>query len=915
MSKNELVNSEKNSFFTWSEEFINYRIRVDEIYTRLTGLTFKREEGRPRAKCCFHDDNNPSMLLNDINHSQYPNSLHCFVCNEHYGIIELLKRIGNCGNDYEARLWLENEYGLPNKNCNSINANNKSTVSSRNIESRIRDEIRPFGEVQEVYAYKNADGKIIDYNVRYIPKQRKTKSFMAFYYNSENDKIFNSQNPIRETDGGACYRLEKLKIISSAMYKAFKNKEVIVQQSKIQEKNTPKDVVKNVVKDTVKDSNESKQTLLKKNKNIQVFKRKIVLIVEGEKDVHTIENIINKYKSKIKKKLNLNDDELPVAISLNRCMKNEDGWNEIDSIKKDNRLILELLHYSEIYFISDTGEAGMNYIKSVFETIKNYEEDLENSKKIKAFYHCAFTIKAYNEMRDNQDITDYLELSESRKDREPRELQILNMLLKPTSMFDWKQSQNFVAFREDKPMSTSRNVISFMVFNKYSKIVDLSNKKETYMSQGVKLSCNEDAFISDIEGDLAHYGLSITENKIQRAINHPMCTSQTHSFIEMCKKYKNPMFEQYFEMFFKRFKFKVDEESTVKPSKEDLLNRFKVHKGLMMLMTLANNGYDGNPIVPQEIAWIIKGKQGCGKTALIKDLMFEGVIEDSEISGGWYNQGGDVDKNSHTGFRDSLEIVFNGVISELPENIKETNQKSYNTLKKLLSMVKTNFRGAYCKKAVQEAIRSFVVLTTNEEYFYTDPTGNRRFFVLDILDFKPLRDVSITLDKKDKESIVFGQYKFPLKEFWGSVYQYWCDNGRYSTSMLSDEEKELISDNNKKYMILGEIETALNEMFDYEHPDRNNYLLKSDIKNSLLIYTSDTKEKDGPRIIEEFLNSRKIFYKQQRRAKGSPTSCYACPRFSTIFLEKKCQYLKNKYENTAEIQIEIKKRTEEDKKS
>ncbi|WGY72979.1 hypothetical protein KEC55_33510 [Burkholderia cepacia] len=84
-------------------------IRIDDLAERL-GIPVKRVGDRSYAQCIFHNDTNPSMAL----YSGTPRDkahYHCFVCNAHGDIFELVKQ--SKGLDFvEAVRWLASSYGL-----------------------------------------------------------------------------------------------------------------------------------------------------------------------------------------------------------------------------------------------------------------------------------------------------------------------------------------------------------------------------------------------------------------------------------------------------------------------------------------------------------------------------------------------------------------------------------------------------------------------------------------------------------------------------------------------------------------------------------------------------------------------------------------------------------------------------------
>ena len=91
-------------------------VDVADVAEKL-GLVVKRSGGRPMAQCIFHDDTNPSMSLYPATQKD-KSHFHCFVCNSHGDIFELVKKAKGL-NFVDSVRWLASSYGyahsLPEK--------------------------------------------------------------------------------------------------------------------------------------------------------------------------------------------------------------------------------------------------------------------------------------------------------------------------------------------------------------------------------------------------------------------------------------------------------------------------------------------------------------------------------------------------------------------------------------------------------------------------------------------------------------------------------------------------------------------------------------------------------------------------------------------------------------------------------
>jgi predicted P-loop ATPase/ribosomal protein L37E len=115
-------------------------------------------------------------------------------------------------------------------------------------------------------------------------------------------------------------------------------------------------------------------------------------------------------------------------------------------------------------------------------------------------------------------------------------------------------------------------------------------------------------------------------------------------------------------------------------------------------------------------ALIIKGEQGIGKSSFFR-----------ELAGAFFNDSmGDI---SH---KDDLLTAHAGWINEWPELETIFTRADVSKTKSFLSRQKDFLRLPYGRN-VEEIQRSFVIAgTTNEDSFLRDPTGSRRFWILEM---------------------------------------------------------------------------------------------------------------------------------------------------------------------------------------
>ena len=112
---------------------------------------------------------------------------------------------------------------------------------------------------------------------------------------------------------------------------------------------------------------------------------------------------------------------------------------------------------------------------------------------------------------------------------------------------------------------------------------------------------------------------------------------------------------------------------------------------------------------------VLRGGQGFGKSTFIEAL-----------AGRWYETLSLDAKESA-----QCEAFQRGWIIEIPE-LKGLNKAEMADIKDLITRRVDNFRPAYGRVRVTIARHSVLITATNEDFFLKDPTGNRRFWVIDI---------------------------------------------------------------------------------------------------------------------------------------------------------------------------------------
>lgn len=174
-------------------------------------------------------------------------------------------------------------------------------------------------------------------------------------------------------------------------------------------------------------------------------------------------------------------------------------------------------------------------------------------------------------------------------------------------------------------------------------------------------------------------------------------------------------------------------------------------------------------------ALILQGKQGYYKSTFFK-VLANGFFSDSMQ---------DPSK------RDDLLVMGRHWILEWDELEKMTAKTYHSTIKAFLSKSEDTFRIPYGRDVQRVPRRSVIVGTTNQEEFLTDPTGNRRFWIIPVA-----KKIPIEVVKEAKDDI------------WASAF---CEYLKGESWQLPEEFLSRQADDNQQYEIGDPWELALED--------------------------------------------------------------------------------------------------------
>ena len=217
---------------------------------------------------------------------------------------------------------------------------------------------------------------------------------------------------------------------------------------------------------------------------------------------------------------------------------------------------------------------------------------------------------------------------------------------------------------------------------------------------------------------------------------------------------------------------------------DDAFDRFfrdkLVKKWLVNAVMIAYNEGKTNT----EGVLILQGAQGKGKTTWIKSLI------PNELND-YFKEG----MRLVVGDKDSIYESITNWIVELGE-LDGTLKKDQAGLKAFFNSPVDVQRRPYDKATSQFPRRTAFFGTVNKDEFLKDETGDRRYWVIPIVDIK--RDF-LSNDE--------------LKQFWGEVMHLW--KSKEVLHYLDQMELEALNKSNKQYRVMTHVEVMIEEGFDW----------------------------------------------------------------------------------------------------
>lgn len=196
------------------------------------------------------------------------------------------------------------------------------------------------------------------------------------------------------------------------------------------------------------------------------------------------------------------------------------------------------------------------------------------------------------------------------------------------------------------------------------------------------------------------------------------------------------------------------------------------------------------------------GKQGCGKSQIIKRL-----------AGEWFS-----DSLTTVQGKDAFEQIQGFWLIEMPE-LSALRKAETEAIKAFTAKAEDSYRAPYERYTTVRKRQCIFLGTTNRYEFLKDPTGNRRFWPVDVNPEKATRNMWVELDEKE------------VGQIWAEAVDLY--NKGESVYIDKDELKSLVEEEQEKHFDIDPMTNSIinylnmllpNKWNDMEVYDRRNFI-------------------------------------------------------------------------------------------
>lgn len=246
--------------------------------------------------------------------------------------------------------------------------------------------------------------------------------------------------------------------------------------------------------------------------------------------------------------------------------------------------------------------------------------------------------------------------------------------------------------------------------------------------------------------------------------------------------------------------------------------------GRAMMLGITRMIYIGSTYCDVQHTLLIAGGQGIGKSTFASVIGLTDFIGDDYF----HDSGIDMGVNAHKG--DQMQALRGCFCVELPEAISLSKSSTNQSIKAFLTQRKMRGREAYAINSTEEVRATYFITNSNDHLFLSDPTGNRRFLVVNcfddlltshgLIDIQWLRDNVQQLYAEAKLRAVDGQIKEgrEARLYEGQQVEQWN---------LSLEEQEWQKEHNFKFtkpdLLQEELRVILQEEMEWKEEPNVKY--------------------------------------------------------------------------------------------
>lgn len=376
------------------------------------------------------------------------------------------------------------------------------------------------------------------------------------------------------------------------------------------------------------------------------------------------------------------------------------------SLKGIKYLETGIFENSKVYFVGDTGKAGVEYKNFVFNALKDSVDSFN-----------LIELPGIEELGDNADVTDWFQAGHSKDEfikavKDPWDI-------KKNNLFKYLDSK-------DRPLKIWQNLNCLLkVKNIEVKYNELSKEIE-YFGVGIETRIGNNALLEDIYSLCHKNYFMISKDNLQGALNR---IAKSNSYNPIKKYLENCLANFDGNMCY------IDKlcDTIVTP-----LNYPEYNKKLFITKWLLNAAHipfnDGS--YGCEGVLVFQGEQGLGKTRWIKSII---------PNGNWVKTGLEIDPAD----KDKVYQATKYWITELGE-LDATLKRDQSKLKAFFTESIDEYRRPYERFTEKYPRLTCFYATVNKEEFLKDETGNRRYWTI------PVKKVIVNHD-------------INLEQLWGEV--------------------------------------------------------------------------------------------------------------------------------------------------